>query len=97
MEYGPAAGYLVIPPELLVYAMFGLTAPNHCMPRIEVNVGFGLTRWKVSVSPFALMPEIWAALPSVNACAPTTILFSWSKVPYCAYIFGLRIRSHARE
>jgi len=51
---------------------------------------------KVSLSPFAEMPEIWAALPSVNFCAPTTILFSWSKMPYCAYIFGLRMRSQAR-
>ncbi len=39
---------------------------------------------------------MWAAFPSVNVCAPTTILFSWSKVPFWAYIFGLRIRSHAR-
>ena len=48
------------------------------------------------MSPFALMPEMRAALPSVNFCAPTTILFSWSKMPYCAYIFGLRMRSQAR-
>src|SRR5690348_16361835 len=78
------------------YGMFGLTALNHCMPRIDTKVGFGFVRWKVSVSPLAEMPEILLALPFVNASAPTTILFSWSKMPYCAYIFGLRIRSHAR-
>ena len=85
-----------MPPELFVYFMFGFTALNHCMPRMLTNVGLGFTRWKVSVSPFALMPEMRAALPSVNFCAPTTILFSWSKMPYCAYIFGLRMRSQAR-
>jgi hypothetical protein len=47
--------------------MFGLTAPNHCMPRYDVKVGFGLVRWNVSVRPLAVMPAIFCALPSRNA------------------------------
>src|SRR5579875_1595594 len=104
MYYGPADGYLRMPLSLFVYFMFGFTAPNHCMARIETNVGFGRVRWKVRVRPFAVIPEMCAVvltpfLPAqfANCTPPTTILSSWSKQPYCAYIWGLRIRSQARS
>ena len=83
--------------------MFGLTAPNHCMPRIDRNVGFGFVRWKVRVRPFALIPEILADVltPLVpaqlaNFSAPTIIWSMARKQPFCTYICGLRSRSNAR-
>ena len=76
--------------------MSGLTAPNHCMPRNAVKVGFGFVRWNVSVRPLAVMPEIVWAFPFRNACAPTITLWNWSLTPSGEPIFGLRFRSHAR-
>src|SRR5437870_8300953 len=76
--------------------MFGLTAVNHCMPRIATNDAFGLTRWNVSVLPLAEMPEIFDALPSRNASPPTTTFCRSRLTPSGDPIFGLRIRSHDR-
>ena len=76
--------------------MFGFTAVNHCIERIETKVAFGFVRWNVSVRPFAVMPEIWAALPARNESAPTTTFCRSRLTPSGEPIFGLRIRSHAR-
>src|SRR6266516_6954042 len=92
-----------MPLGLFEYAMFGLMALNHGMPRIDRNVGFGFVRWKVSVSPFALMPEMCAGVftPAVPAqfanAAPPTIIWSMPrKQPFWTYCFGLSTRSNAR-
>jgi hypothetical protein len=76
--------------------MFALTAVNHCIERIETNVAFGCVRWNVRVSPLAVMPEIFEALPLRNAWPPTMSSCSDRLTPSGEPIFGLRIRSHAR-
>ena len=76
--------------------MFTLTAPNHCIARIETKVGFGLTSLIVSFRPLAVTPEMWAVLPARNAAPPTRIWSSWSLTPTGEPIFGLRLRSNAR-
>src|SRR5689334_6955852 len=42
------------------------------------------------------MPEMWAALPSRNACPPTMSSCRDRLTPSGEPIFGLRIRSHDR-
>src|ERR1700758_5101480 len=95
MKYGPADGNVSRP--VVVYGMSGLTAMNHCIVSCDVNVRFGLVRWTVSVSPLAETPEMCEAVPARNWEPPTSSLSSWMLTPYGEPIFGLRIRSNARE
>ena len=76
--------------------MFGLTAVNHCIERIETKVAFGLTRWNVSFWPFAVMPEMCWVLPARKSAPPTTVFCRSRLTPSGEPIFGLRIRSHDR-
>src|SRR4051812_38569557 len=76
--------------------MFGLTAVNHCIDRIDTNVAFADVRWNAIVSPFAEMPEMWADLPARNASPPTMSFCRSRLTPSGEPIFGLRIRSHER-
>ena len=76
--------------------MFGLTAVNHCIERIETKVAFGFVSVNDSFWPLALMPEMCCVLPARNA-APPAIVFCRSRLtPSGEPIFGLRIRSHDR-
>src|SRR5262249_37403405 len=77
--------------------MFGLTAPNHCIPRYDVNVGLALVRWKVSVRPCAVIPLIRCPCPSLNAFPPTMTPWNGSWTPPGDPIFGLRFRPQARR
>src|SRR5580765_6759634 len=76
--------------------MFALTGVNHCIERIDTKVAFGFVRWNVSVSPLAVMPEIFEAFPSRNAWPPMMSSCSDRLTPSGEPIFGLRIRSHDR-
>ena len=77
--------------------MSGLTAPNHCMPRYAVKVGFGFVSLNVSVRPFAVMPAIVLRLArSGSPRRRRSRFWNWSLTPTGEPIFGLRFRSHAR-
>src|SRR5581483_2020872 len=81
---------------VVVYGMSGFTAPNHCMLRYEVNVGFGCVRWNVIVSPLAVMRAMCCVLQARKSSPPKMTFWNWSLTPYGEPIFGLRFRSQAR-
>src|SRR5512132_1802882 len=99
MKYGPAVTHFPEKSSTL-YGVEGSVAVNQFIASTLGSAGFGATSLMVSVLPFAESPEIVCALPSKNACAPTTDSPTMESPPARAAaaspIFGLSSRSNAR-